>query len=61
MTGDMFFIVTNVFLTVLQFSAGTHFAAPEAKSSNSQRTNLLDCFYWIYLAGLISLRHLNHP
>lgn len=38
------FIETNVFLTILQLSAGTHFAAPEAKSSNSQTTNLLECF-----------------
>lgn len=38
------FIATNVFLTILQVSAGTYFAETEAKSSNSETANLLDCF-----------------
>lgn len=38
------FIATNIFLTILQVSAGTYFAETEAKSSNSETANLLDCF-----------------
>lgn len=37
------FIATNVFLTILKLSAGTYFAEPDEKSSNSETTNLFVC------------------